>query len=93
MKPVAFDTDLVLAKTATIRDCCRAIRTVWPRAGSHQASLARNMVGFRNIAVLAYRRLADDVVRSLVEEHLEDLEALATRVVNVTIGAERQTDE
>ena len=143
MSKVAHDEDLVLAKSATVRECGRSIRSVWTRSesnleawimrdvvvlnlqrsiqslsdlahhlvasndwglpastgeafdllGAHsvltpdQVSLARSMVGFRNISVHEYRRLDHDVVRPIGEKHLDEMEALATSMLAATVGA------
>lgn len=45
------------------------------------------MVGFRNVAVHAYGTLDPKVIRSIVENHLDDLRAFSRRVVALTVGA------
>lgn len=44
-----------------------------------------SMVGFRNIAVHAYGTLDVDVVRTIVDQHLDDIRRFARRIVAVTI--------
>jgi uncharacterized protein YutE (UPF0331/DUF86 family) len=61
------------------------------RAGLLDATLAermRKMVGFRNVAVHDYRKLDLEIVRSIVERHLDDFLAFA----RVLIAASRDSE-
>lgn len=54
------------------------------RAGTLEPSLAdglKRMVGFRNIAVHDYARLDLEIVRSILDRHLGDLETFATESI------------
>ncbi len=44
------------------------------------------MVGFRNVAVHAYGTLDPTIVRSIAENHLDDLRAFSRRIVELTVG-------
>jgi uncharacterized protein YutE (UPF0331/DUF86 family) len=46
-----------------------------------------SMVGFRNVAVHAYGTLDPKVVRSIVDNHLDDLRDFSRRVVDLTVGS------
>ncbi len=48
---------------------------------SDLADRMRRMVGFRNIAVHDYQTLDPNVIRSIVERHLEDLRVFARTIV------------
>lgn len=43
----------------------------------------RAMVGFRNIAVHGYRRLRLEVVKSILENHLDDFRAFAAAIMDL----------
>ena len=51
------------------------------------ASTLIAMVGFRNVAVHSYDSLDLDVVRAIVDEHLDDLRRFSRRIVAVTIDS------
>jgi uncharacterized protein YutE (UPF0331/DUF86 family) len=50
------------------------------------ASVARNMVGFRNVAVHAYREIDDAILASIFTHHLGDLQRVADHLVRLTVG-------
>lgn len=48
-----------------------------------------SMVGFRNVAVHAYGTLDVEIVRTIVDDHLDDLRRFARRIVEVTIDGQK----
>ncbi|CAN5730721.1 type II toxin-antitoxin system toxin [soil metagenome] len=58
--------------------------TLLERAGWTEPELSRrmqDMVGFRNVAVRDYQRLRLDILKSIVEGHLNDFEAFANAIL------------
>ena len=47
------------------------------------AKSMRGMLGFRNIAVHEYQELDLDIIKAIIEEHLEDLTAFAKEMLNI----------
>lgn len=43
----------------------------------------KGMIGFRNIAVHAYREVDDEILQEVIENHLEDLTGFAIQMLNV----------
>lgn len=43
----------------------------------------KGMIGFRNIAVHAYREVDDEILQDVIENHLEDLIEFARQMLNV----------
>lgn len=42
----------------------------------------KGMIGFRNIAVHAYREVDDEILQEVIENHLEDLTEFARQMLN-----------
>ena len=42
----------------------------------------KSMIGFRNIAVHAYREVDDEILQEVIEKHLEDLTEFARQMLN-----------
>ena len=49
---------------------------------SEMAKNMRGMLGFRNIAIHEYQELDLDIIKSIIEEHLDDLTAFAKEMLN-----------
>lgn len=43
----------------------------------------KGMIGFRNIAVHAYREVDDEILQDVIENHLEDLLQFARQMLNI----------
>lgn len=43
----------------------------------------KGMIGFRNIAVHAYREVDDEILRDVIENHLDDLIEFARKMLNI----------
>ena len=60
------------------------------RAGWIQPDLSRRMqamVGFRNVAVHDYQKLNLEVVKSILENHLDDFRAFSSAMINRETGS------
>lgn len=42
----------------------------------------KGMIGFRNIAVHAYREVDEEILQDVIENHLEDLREFARQMLN-----------
>ena len=56
---------------------------ILPEAG---IQVYRGMIGFRNIAVHNYRKIDQEIVGGIVNDHLQDLERFATLVLAATVN-------
>ncbi len=75
---------LVRAKRLGLPQESREAFTLLEQAGVIEAPLAqrmRAMVGFRNIAVHDYQRLNLDIVRMIIEKHLDDFRRYAATAI------------
>ena len=46
------------------------------------ADILKKMVGFRNISVHEYQEVSGDIVKSIIEHHLDDFEVYYTQIHN-----------
>lgn len=64
--------------------------TLLERAGWIETGLSRRMqamVGFRNVAVHDYQRLSLEVVKSILEDHLNDFRTFASEILSREAGS------
>jgi uncharacterized protein YutE (UPF0331/DUF86 family) len=65
-------------------DTAAGVFTLLTERGVLDGELAerlRRMVGFRNVAIHGYQALDPEIVESIVQRHLGDLQALSARIV------------
>ena len=65
-------------------DTAAGVFTLLAERGVLDGDLAerlRRMVGFRNVAIHEYQALDSEIVESIVQRHLGDLQALSARIV------------
>jgi len=48
-----------------------------------EAKKLKSMIGFRNIAVHEYQTVSINIVREIIEKHLNDFEAFSKSIINI----------